>query len=132
MFELDPRLKADTVAVTEWPLSSVLLMNDRQYPWLILVPRVPGMRDLIDLAPDDVQALNGEIDRAARALKALFDPYKLNVASLGNMVEQLHVHVIARQTDDAAWPAPVWGRHPAVPYEAGERDVMIERLLSAF
>ncbi len=130
VFELHPQLAADTTVITEWSLSSVLLMNDSRYPWLILVPRIAGMRDLIDLSPAHYTELTGEIDRASRALKTLFTPHKLNIAALGNIVEQLHVHVIARQTEDDAWPAPVWGKHPALPYGEDTRNRMIEQLLS--
>ncbi|MEQ8665493.1 MAG: HIT family protein [Rhodospirillales bacterium] len=131
-FELDPKLDADTHPVIDWALSTVRLMDDQRYPWLILVPRRGGVRDLIDLAPSDRYVLSDEIDMAAKVLRTLFAPYKLNIASLGNIVEQLHVHVIARQIDDDAWPAPVWGKHPPLVYDAVERDELIARLRSAF
>ena len=97
MFVLDPRLAGDTAPIGDLPLSRVLLMNDARFPWLILVPRQAGLRDLTDLTRDD-----------QHALRALARPDKLNIASLGNVVAQLHVHVIARLTTDAAWPRPVW------------------------
>ena len=130
-FVLDPSLQADTVAVGDLALSRVLLMNDARFPWLILVPRVAGMRDLIDLPGQLAHELFDEIDRASRALRELHAPFKLNVAALGNVVAQLHVHVIARRSDDAAWPKPVWGVGAAQPYGAEVRDVELARLRAA-
>lgn len=127
-FVLDPKLAADTIPLAELRLCRVLLMNDRRYPWLILVPKRAGMRDLDDLSAADQAQLMIETDRAARALKALAPPHKMNVAALGNVVAQLHVHVIARQTTDAAWPKPVWGIGVAEPYAAAERAELIQRL----
>jgi diadenosine tetraphosphate (Ap4A) HIT family hydrolase len=115
-FQLDPRLAADTLHLGDFALCRVLLANDARFPWLILVPRRSGLADLIDVAPQDRALLAAEIDQAARALKGAVRCDKLNVASLGNVVRQLHVHVVARTTDDAAWPRPVWGVGEAVPY----------------
>jgi len=108
-FVLDSTLAADGHFVGDLPLSTVLLMDDARFPWLIVVPRVAGMRDLIDLRRAQRQALLDEVDACAYALRALHAPLKLNVAALGNVVAQLHVHVIARHAGDAAWPKPVWG-----------------------
>lgn len=130
-FELDPRLDADTLPVIDWALSTVRLMNDSRYPWLILVPRRPGMRDIIDLSPSDRHQLNEEIDHATRALQSLTVADKMNVASLGNMVQQLHIHVIARFENDDAWPKPVWGVHPATPYDGDGLAGYLERLRDA-
>lgn len=116
-FALHPLLAADTFEVTDLPLCRVLLMNDSQYPWLILVPRRANLRDLDELSVTDAQQLTLEINRASKALRVVSLPYKLNVAALGNMVEQLHIHVIARRKDDVAWPRPIWGVSPAVPYK---------------
>lgn len=123
MFEMNPRIQADTVPVTEWPLCRVLLMNDSNYPWLLLVPRRAGAVEITDLAPEDQNALLGEITRASAALRRAVTPHRINIAALGNVVAQLHVHVIARDTGDPAWPKPVWGAVPTVPYtvEALER-----------
>jgi diadenosine tetraphosphate (Ap4A) HIT family hydrolase len=118
MFELDPRLAADTVELARWKLCRVLLMNDANYPWLILVPERAGLRDFDEVTGADRATLMDEIARACRALRTMAQPHKLNVASLGNSVSQLHVHVIARQTTDPAWPNPVWGVVPAKPYAA--------------
>ena len=108
-FVLDPRLAEDTATVGDLPLSRVLLMNDARFQWLILVPRQSGLRDLTDLGRDDQHNLLDEINRCAHVLRALDKPDKLNIAALGNVVAQLHVHIIARHTNDAAWPRPVWG-----------------------
>ncbi|QNN47235.1 HIT domain-containing protein [Thermomonas brevis] len=115
-WHLDPRLADDTAPVIDLKLCEVRLMDDANHPWLVLVPRVAGAVEILDL--DDAQRaqLTREIDAAARALKALFKPHKLNVAALGNLVPQLHVHVIARYTDDIAWPRPVWGAANARAY----------------
>jgi diadenosine tetraphosphate (Ap4A) HIT family hydrolase len=119
-FTLDARLEADTQRIGDLPFARILLMNDARFPWLILVPRMAGLRELIDLAPSDQQRLLDDINRAANALRALEKPDKLNIAMLGNVVPQLHVHVIARFTKDAAWPQPVWGIGERVPYAAHE------------
>ena len=111
-----------------WSLSRVLLENDSNYPWLILVPRMPGVSEIIDLDPNEQVQLLGEIDAASRALKAVATFDKLNVAALGNMVKQLHVHVIGRSTTDATWPKPVWGLAPPVHYEPAAREKLLTAL----
>ena len=108
-FQLDQRLEADTHHVAELKLCRLLLMNDQRFPWLILVPRRAGARELIDLLPGDQQQLWQEIAAVSRLLQSEFKPDKLNIAMLGNRVPQLHVHIIARFEKDAAWPKPVWG-----------------------
>jgi diadenosine tetraphosphate (Ap4A) HIT family hydrolase len=127
-WSLHPQLAAETIPVGELALSRVLLADDANYPWLILVPRLPGLADLIDLKPDRQIELMGEIDAAARALKGLVPCDKLNIAALGNQVAQLHVHVIARRRDDAAWPKPVWGAASPVAYEPAARARLIGQL----
>ncbi len=131
-FQLDRRLAADTHRVARWALSSVLLMDDATYPWLILVPERPDLKDLHDLAPMDLTALCDEMVRASRALQALFRPDKINVAALGNQVPQLHVHVIARFVGDAAWPKPVWGAVPPQRYTAEALAQRTTALQAAF
>jgi diadenosine tetraphosphate (Ap4A) HIT family hydrolase len=116
MFRLDARLERNTVPVTDLALCRALLMNDARYPWLILVPARPDLRELHDLAAADRNRLVDEICQASRALERLFQPDKINVGALGNLVPQLHVHVIARRIGDSAWPGPVWGQGAAVPY----------------
>lgn len=114
---LDPRLAADCIVVGDLPVTRVLLNEDANYPWLILVPRRGGLIDLIDLEGEDYRKVLGEVADAARVLKDITHCHKLNIASLGNTVAQLHIHVIARQTNDAAWPNPVWGKAPRRVYE---------------
>ena len=130
-FSLHPQLAADTTLVGDLPLSRVLLMNDANYPWLILVPRLPAITEIIDLEENAQIQLTGEIAKAAEALKALTACDKLNVAALGNMVPQLHVHVIARRRSDAAWPKPVWGVVPAKPYDDAARARLADDLRRA-
>jgi diadenosine tetraphosphate (Ap4A) HIT family hydrolase len=124
-WQLHPQLADDTAPVIELPLCEVRLMDDANHPWLVLVPRVAGMVEIIDLEAAQRAQLTVEIDAACRALKALFKPDKLNVAALGNLVPQLHVHVIARYRDDIAWPRPVWGSATARPYTP---EQLIERV----
>ena len=119
-WSLDPRLARDTVVLGDFALSRLLVMNDAGYPWLVLVPRRPDLVELIDLDDAGQLTLMGEIARAARALKAVTQCDKLNVAALGNTVRQLHVHVIARNPDDAGGPRPVWGAVPPRPYDPAD------------
>lgn len=119
-FVLDARLEGDTTPVIDLALSRVLLMKDARFPWLILVPRRANLAELIDLPPGDRARLAGEIDAASRALKDETGCDKLNIAALGNIVRQLHVHVVARFRNDAAWPGPVWGAGAAAPYKSEE------------
>jgi diadenosine tetraphosphate (Ap4A) HIT family hydrolase len=130
-FALDPRLAADTHAIGALPFSELLLMDDARFPWVILVPRIAGARELIDLDEGDQRLLLGEIDRVARVVDSLFHPDKLNIAALGNVVAQLHVHVIARFASDAAWPNPVWGRGERVAYADRDRAARIAALRTA-
>ena len=115
-WHLHPQLADDSTPVIELALCEVRLMDDANHPWLILIPKVADTVEIIDLSPAQRTQLTVEIDTAARALKALFKPDKLNVAALGNLVPQLHVHVIARYQNDIAWPRPVWGAANACPY----------------
>src|SRR5262245_61263649 len=130
-FALHPRLAQDTVEVTQLRLCRVLLMKDSRFPWLILVPEREAVREIHELAPEDRAALVEEIARAGEVLTRLFQPDKLNVGALGNLVPQLHVHVVARRATDPAWPGPVWGSGPAVPYEDGEIEELRGRLTAA-
>lgn len=124
-YELHRQLAADTHPVATFSLCDLRLMDDANYPWLVLVPRLPVARDLVDLDPAQRHALSDEVDRASRALRDAFQPFKLNVAALGNLVPQLHVHVIARFEHDPAWPSPVWGRVAARPYTP---ELLVERI----
>lgn len=130
-FELDPRLAADTIPVADWALCRVLLMDDARFPWLVLVPRRAGLVELDDLDAGARATLLGETTQAMHLLRSLADCDKLNVGALGNVVRQLHVHVVARRTTDAAWPAPVWGHGQARRYGAAERDATLAALRHA-
>lgn len=127
-FILHERLAQDTRRIGHMPLSEVLLMNDARFPWVVLVPRVSGARDIIDLDDADIAQLNRESVAVQRALRRLFSPDKLNVAAIGNLVPQLHVHHVARHTGDSEWPAPVWGRGTPQPYPAADMDTRIAAL----
>lgn len=115
-WHLHPQLADDTHPLAQFALCEVRLMDDANHPWLILVPRVENAVEVIDLDAAQQAQLMQEIDRASRALQVAVKPHKLNVAALGNVVPQLHVHVIARFQDDIAWPRPVWGMATAQPY----------------
>lgn len=118
-FNLHPQLAEDTVTVGDLPLCRVLLMNNAHFPWLILVPRIEGLRELFDLNNADYLTAMQETHATAKAFAALTQADKVNVAALGNMVPQLHIHIIARFTTDAAWPSPVWNANlPSQPYPA--------------
>ncbi|HEY0219959.1 MAG TPA: HIT family protein [Afipia sp.] len=119
---LNPHLAGDTVDIGDLPLSRVLIIKDSNYPWLLLVPRRSDASDLTDLNEVEQSQLMTEINRVARALKEVTKPDKLNIAALGNLVGQLHIHVIARRTSDVAWPRPVWGAAPAIGYDPEEMN----------
>ena len=116
MFTLHPQLQKDCIVIGELPLSNLLLMNDANYPWFVLVPRRAETREWFELAFDDQQALLRETNALAHFLQQNTGARKMNIGALGNMVPQLHVHVIARFEADPAWPGPVWGKVPAQPY----------------
>jgi len=130
-WSLDPQLAADTVPIGDLKLARVLLANDANYPWLILVPRRPALVELTDLEANARVQFLGEITTCARTLKRITACDKLNIAALGNQVAQLHVHVIARRHSDAAWPKPVWGAAPAAIYDPATRDHLIAALRRA-
>jgi diadenosine tetraphosphate (Ap4A) HIT family hydrolase len=127
-FALDARIEADSLHVLDLPLSAVRLMRDAKYPWLLLVPRRANLAEIIDLDAGDQQQLMREIALASQALREVAPCDKLNVAALGNMVRQLHVHVIARRVGDAAWPKPVWGAAPPLPYPSGAAEALVESI----
>jgi diadenosine tetraphosphate (Ap4A) HIT family hydrolase len=131
VWSLHPQLAQDTVPIGDLALARVLLANDANFPWLILVPRRPGLVELIDLEENAQVQLLGEIAAAAHALKAITECEKLNIAALGNQVAQLHVHVIGRRHGDAAWPKPVWGAAAPAAYIPAVRDGLIGALRRA-
>lgn len=128
-FALDPALERDTHHLTALDLCEVRLMDDRTYPWLILVPRVPGAVEIVDLDPELRGRLMEEVAAVSAALRQATACDKLNVAALGNQVRQLHVHVIARRVTDPAWPAPVWGHAERAPYQIENRDELGGRIV---
>ena len=124
-FLLDPRLAADSHFIADGPLSQIRLMNDARFPWVVLVPRVAGASEWIDLSGDQQRLLLAEINQISRHLKQKPNVTKLNIGALGNIVRQLHVHLIGRHEGDAAWPGPVWGSGPAQRLDA---NVLAERV----
>lgn len=132
MFELDSRLHNDTYFVCDLALCRVLLMNDRQFPWLILVPRKNELAEIVDLTSEEQVVLLKESALVSRVLQTLFAPHKLNIGALGNVVRQLHVHHIARFENDIAWPKPVWGNQPTKAYDEREVQQRLTLLKEAF
>lgn len=130
-FVLDGCLQADTHFITDLELCRVLLMNESRYPWLILVPRQAGITEIYQLDSTVRQQLWQESDQVSRVLLQRFQPDKLNIAALGNVVAQLHVHHVARFQQDASWPAPVWGRFPPQAYSEAAVASLREELLAA-
>jgi diadenosine tetraphosphate (Ap4A) HIT family hydrolase len=127
-WELDPLLERDTIAIGDMPLSRVLLIKDATYPWLLLVPRRHLAAEITDLDTIEQAQLISEIAHTSRTLKALTGCDKINVAALGNVVSQLHVHVIARSRGDAAWPRPVWNAVPPRDYDKAALDKLLASL----
>jgi diadenosine tetraphosphate (Ap4A) HIT family hydrolase len=127
-WQLSPQLEKDTVNIGDLPLSRVLVIHDSNYPWLLLVPRRADITEIIDLDEVEQAQLMTEIARVGRALKEITKCTKLNIAALGNVVPQLHVHIIARRDGDAAWPRPVWGVVAPQPHDKGELETFIAAL----
>ncbi|MEE4014066.1 HIT family protein [Roseibium sp. FZY0029] len=130
-FALNPRLEGDSYFVTDLTLCTVRLLKDANYPWLMLIPRKSDLVEIIDLDEPDQMQLMREIALASQVLRDVSDCEKLNVGALGNQVSQLHVHVIGRFREDAAWPGPVWGAAPAQPYSHDKAEAVIEKLRDA-
>jgi diadenosine tetraphosphate (Ap4A) HIT family hydrolase len=131
-FQLDSRLAADTIPVGDLALSSVLLLNDARFPWFVLVPRIGGASEVTDLSEEQSVQLMREIRIAARVMMELSRPDKVNVGALGNIVAQLHVHVVGRFRSDPAWPGPVWGHGSRTPYPDHAASALIERAATLF
>ena len=131
MFELHPRLAQDSVVIGEFDLSLLLLSRDANYPWCILVPKCEEVYEIHHLSEEDQLQLIRESCRLSEVMTSVFDADKMNVAALGNVVRQLHVHHIARFTDDPAWPQPIWGKLPAKDYSEAEFAERIKRLQNA-
>lgn len=128
MFKLDSRLQNDTHFVCDLTLCRVLLMNDSQFPWLILVPMQNDVAEIIDLSEAQQHTLLKESAVVQNVMKNRFAPFKLNVAAIGNVVRQLHVHHVARFENDVAWPKPVWGNQPTVAYSDDEARKLVKAL----
>lgn len=120
MFRLDSQLAADTTVLGNFPLSRLLLSKDANYPWCILVPRCEDITEIYHLTEQDQQQLLVESSHLAQMLMGIFKGDKMNIAALGNVVAQLHIHHVVRYHDDVAWPGPVWGKEPARPYPSGQ------------
>ena len=127
-WSLHTQLQKDTIDIGDLPLCRVLVIKDAHYPWLLLVPRRDGAVEIIDLDEVEQGQLMTEITRVARAVKEITKCDKLNIAALGNMVPQLHVHIVARRTSDAAWPRPVWGVVPPLAHDAAEVQAFMSEL----
>lgn len=129
-FTLDPQLARESAFVADRALCRVLLMDDARFPWLVLVPRRAGLVELFDLSPTERALLFDELEQAARALRSIAPCTKLNVGALGNVVRQLHVHVVGRREDDDAWPGPVWGHGLHQAYAESARAARISALVA--
>lgn len=127
-FQLHPQLRRDCFSVGSLALSELLMMNDSQYPWFILVPRRADITEIYQLNPADRHRLLEESCLLAEALDRLYRPDKLNIAAIGNLVPQLHLHHVARYRSDKAWPAPVWGKFPALPYNGEQPEQRLAQL----
>jgi diadenosine tetraphosphate (Ap4A) HIT family hydrolase len=132
-FKADPAFDAGSVVVCDWPLSQLRLQDDARFPWLILIPRRAGLHEIEDLSPAERATLMDEVVRAGEMVRALGRAagrpvQKLNVAALGNVTAQLHLHVIGRRHDDGLWPDPVWGRGAATPYGANGLQAAVSRI----
>lgn len=126
MFTLHKQLEKDCIELGQFDLCTVLLMNDSNYPWFILVPEREGIQEIYELSDDDQLQLIKESNFLARILKKYFYADKINIAALGNVVPQLHIHHIARYTDDICWPAPVWGARPSIEYTEEQLDKILD------
>eukprot|EP00899_Mesostigma_viride_P002951 jgi/Mesvir1/12657/Mv02208-RA.1 len=131
-FVLTDPLKKGKVEIASWPLCKVLLVDDKLYPWVLLVPQQNNIREIYDLSEADQLQLLKEINKASKAMNKAFKPLKLNVGYLGNICPQMHVHVVCRNEGDASWPNPVWGAVPSVPYGPGELEEVAEKIKAAF
>ncbi len=131
-FELDARIDRDSALIKKLDLCQLRIQNDSRWPWLVMVPERPGMTEIFELSPADQALLLAEVTRVGAALKQVTGATKINTAAIGNIVRQLHVHVIARFEGDANWPGPVWGFGQAVPYADAERQkIFLEKLVEA-
>ena len=131
-FALDPKLAADTLVIGDLSLSRALLMNDARYPWIVLVPRRAGLSEITDLDAAERAQWMEELALAVQILRALPEVEKVNLGALGNIVRQLHGHVVGRRAGDVAWPGPVWGAGPALAYAPIQLEIRLNRLRNSF
>lgn len=124
-FQLHPRLQQDSITLGQFNLSRLLLCNDSQYPWFILVPQRPDISEIFQLSAMDQQLLQQESCLLAKTLATLYQADKMNIAAIGNIVPQLHIHHIVRYQTDIAWPAPVWGKYEPIPYSTEQQHRVI-------
>ena len=128
MIELDPRLENDSIEIGQMQICQVRLMNDRRWPWLLLIPNIENAVELHDLSEEQQALVAQDTAKAAKALKQVTDCMKINTGALGNVVRQLHLHIIARNEDDANWPGPVWGFEEREEYGEDEIEVLVETM----
>lgn len=127
-FQLHPQLQQDSIAIGSFKLSELRMINDKQYPWFILVPKKVNITEIYQLSETEQQLLQLESSLLAKTLADMFNADKMNIAAIGNMVPQLHIHHIVRYKDDIAWPAPVWGKFDSIPYEDQEIEQIKNKL----
>ncbi|MDR6816234.1 diadenosine tetraphosphate (Ap4A) HIT family hydrolase [Neorhizobium sp. 2083] len=130
-FELDGRIARDSDLVSVLGLCQLRIQNDSRWPWLVMVPERPGMTEIFELSPGEQVQLSAEVNRVAGALKTVTGATKINVGALGNIVRQLHVHVIARFEGDSNWPGPIWGFGQAAPYAESQKQDFLNKLVEA-
>ena len=130
-FKLDTTLNKDCTILGHFDLCTLLLMNDANYPWCILVPQRADITEIYQLSDEDQQQLTRESSLLASTMNSLFQADKINIAALGNVVKQLHIHHVARYQDDLCWPAPIWGKNPVKPYTSGAEEQIAKQLLDA-
>lgn len=128
IFQLHPQLKQDSIAIGQFNLSELRLINDNQYPWFVLIPKRPNISEIYQLSETDQQLLQQESSLLAKSLAELYKADKMNIAAIGNMVPQLHIHHIVRYKTDIAWPTPVWGRFDAVPYTEQQLEKILKQI----
>lgn len=130
-FELDGRIARDSDLVTDLALCQLRIQNDSRWPWLVMVPERAGMTEIFELSPEEQALLSAEVNKVAAALKTVTGATKINVGALGNIVRQLHVHVIARFEGDPNWPGPIWGFGQAEPYGESQKQDFLNKLVEA-
>ena len=127
-FQLHPRLQQDSIELGQFNLSRLLLCNDSRYPWFILVPQRPDITEVFQLSEKDQQLLQQESSLLAKTLAHYYQADKMNIAAIGNIVPQLHIHHIVRYKNDIAWPAPVWGKYEAIPYSKAQQQNVTDQI----